>query len=286
MLRDETGYIPLPDSDNSQPPRLTDYESFDHSQALTQQQQKDWLKVDAHGVVTFVKVDKHAMVQDMGIHYRDLRTVDPLVSTVYPASIFIRDKALVVNLECLRMIVCKDEVYVLGAPNMSAAQPACMRPKVDHFFVRELVARLQAPILSSAGLARVSSIDKRLPYELRALEAGLSCALRLLEAEVAALEKGTLPRLDRLLTKVSRTELDGVRQSKGNVGRMVARMTHFKEELEDILDDDQDMADMYIGRRQEAQEHKAHRQASLASTIGDDHSEHGDFEHPPRSSSP
>ena len=56
MLRDETGYIPLPDSDNSQPPRLTDYESFDHSQALTQQQQKDWLKVDAHGVVTFVKV--------------------------------------------------------------------------------------------------------------------------------------------------------------------------------------------------------------------------------------
>ena len=58
------------------------------------------------------------------------------------------------------------------------------------------------------------------------------------------------------------------------------------QELEDILDDDQDMADMYIGRRQEAQEHKAHRQASLASTIGDDHSEHGDFEHPPRSSSP
>ena len=49
---------------------------------------------------------------------------------------------------------------------------------------------------------RVSSIDKRLPYELRALEAGLSCALRLLEGEVASLEAATQPRLERLLGKV------------------------------------------------------------------------------------
>lgn len=51
------------------------------------------------------------------------------------------------------------------------------------------------------------------------------------------------------------------------------------QELEDILDDDQDMADMYIGRRQElAEQQKAHRQASLASTFTDDHSELGDID--------
>lgn len=52
------------------------------------------------------------------------------------------------------------------------------------------------------AVSRVSSIDKRLPYELRALEAGLSCALRLLEGEVASLEAATQPRLERLLGKV------------------------------------------------------------------------------------
>ena len=46
------------------------------------------------------------------------------------------------------------QVFVLGVPNMQAPQPACMRPKLDHFFVKEIVARLQAPTLSAAGLAR------------------------------------------------------------------------------------------------------------------------------------
>ncbi|KAK9826625.1 hypothetical protein WJX74_006505 [Apatococcus lobatus] len=285
-MAEEGGYIPLPSSDEFRTLELLDFDNFDHTTALTAPQQKDWLRIDAHGNLELTKVDKHAMVGDLGIHYRDLRTVDPLIATVYPASIFIRDRALVVNLECLRMIVCKDEVFVLGVPDLHASQPACMRPKLDHFFVKELVARLQAPTLSSAGLARVSSIDKRLPYELRALEAGLSCALRLLEGEVASLEAATQPRLERLLGRVSRVELDGVRQSKSNVGRMVSRMTHLKEELEDILDDDQDMADMYIGRREQAAEQqKAHRQASIASTFTDDHSELGDIdEHGPEPS--
>ena len=45
------------------------------------------------------------------------------------------------------------------------------------------------------------------------------------------------------------------------------------------MDDDQDMADMYIGRREAAaQDSKAHRQASLASTFADDHSELGDID--------
>ena len=34
----------------------------------------------------------------------------------YPSAIFIREKALVVNLECVRMVVAADAVYVLWAP--------------------------------------------------------------------------------------------------------------------------------------------------------------------------
>ncbi len=102
-MGEETGYIPLPGSDGDHHPTLQDFEGIDPGSALAPQQQKDWLRVDAHGAINFVKVgasgkaspcsnprpsrsgiclvqvDKHAMVTDLGIHYRDLRTVDPLV---------------------------------------------------------------------------------------------------------------------------------------------------------------------------------------------------------------
>ena len=53
---------------------------------------------------------QHEIVSELGVHYRELRIVDPLLPTPYPASLFIREKALVVNLESLRMIITKDQV--------------------------------------------------------------------------------------------------------------------------------------------------------------------------------
>lgn len=61
-----------------------------------------------------LQVDKHLIVSELGIHYRDLRIVDPLVATPYPASVFIRESALVVSLESLRMIICENHVSNRG----------------------------------------------------------------------------------------------------------------------------------------------------------------------------
>ena len=57
-----------------------------------------------------MKVDKHELVVDLGIHYRDLRLVDPAIPTPSPASIFIREKAIIINFESLRTIITKDKV--------------------------------------------------------------------------------------------------------------------------------------------------------------------------------
>jgi len=48
------------------------------------------------------QVDKHELVLQLGVHYRDLRIVDPHVPTPYPSGIFLREKAMVLNLESLR----------------------------------------------------------------------------------------------------------------------------------------------------------------------------------------
>ena len=47
-----------------------------------------------------------------------------------------------------------------------------------------------------------SAVDAALPYELRALEAALSAAARLLEAETSTLEARALPSLHSLTQKV------------------------------------------------------------------------------------
>ena len=49
-----------------------------------------------------------------------------------------------------------------------------------------------------------SAVDAALPYELRAVEAALSAATRLLDAETGALEARALPSLHSLTQKVGR----------------------------------------------------------------------------------
>ena len=48
-----------------------------------------------------------------------------------------------------------------------------------------------------------SSIDRMLPFELRAMESGLAAAVRTLEVEAMKLERSTVPALQRLMQKVS-----------------------------------------------------------------------------------
>ena len=51
------------------------------------------------GEASVFKKDKHIVTHELGIQIRDLRLLDPLMTSTYPSAILCRDKALVVNLE-------------------------------------------------------------------------------------------------------------------------------------------------------------------------------------------
>lgn len=90
----------------------------------------------------------------------------------YPSAIFIRDKALVVNVESMRLIICQDEVLVLSVPDADhPSTPAFPAP--DGAFVKDLVQRVSGHKLSFASDHNLH-VDTSLPYELRALEAVLA----------------------------------------------------------------------------------------------------------------
>ncbi|DBA87421.1 TPA: hypothetical protein ACH3X1_004467 [Trebouxia sp. C0004] len=193
----------------------------------------------------------------------------------YPSAIFIRDKALVVNVESMRLIICQDEVLVLSVPDTEhPSQPAFPTP--DCPFVKDLVQRVSEQKQSFASDHNLH-VDTSLPYELRALEAVLARGVKLLEIECADLEHKAHPALDKLTVRVSRKALYVVKDCKTMLNRLSTRVGKMKQVLEDILNDDQEMEDMYLGRRAElqlaAQQAEAEERAQAANDSDPQHLE-------------
>ncbi|PSC73830.1 U4 U6 small nuclear ribonucleo Prp31-like [Micractinium conductrix] len=214
--------------------------------------QHAWVHVDAAGQATMVEhVDKHRIVADLGVRYRDLLALDPTVPIPFPASILIREQALVVNLEVVRMIICSNQCYVLSAPKPSDPRVTTFAT-VNNPFVRQLCRCLRTGKSTATlhDLSRDSAgFDFNAPYELRALEVALATAVNVLDREVFELEREAYPSVDRLAVDVSKGVLEDVRRVKSTLNKLQARVQRVKRELEEILDDDADMQDMYLARR-------------------------------------
>ena len=60
------------------------------------------------------QVDKHKLVQALRVRHRDILTLDPTVPIPWPAAILVRERALVVNLETVRMLICANQCFVLS----------------------------------------------------------------------------------------------------------------------------------------------------------------------------
>ncbi|GFS42879.1 magnesium transporter 4 [Actinidia rufa] len=85
---------------------------------------------------------------------------------------------------------------------------------------------------------------KVLPFEFIALEACLEAACSCLENEATTLEQEAHPALDKLTSKISTLNLERVRQIKSRLVAITGRVQKVRDELEHLLDDDEDMAEM------------------------------------------
>ncbi|KAK9997026.1 hypothetical protein SO802_021712 [Lithocarpus litseifolius] len=87
------------------------------------------------------------------------------------------------------------------------------------------------------------------PFEFRALEVALEASCSFLAARTTELETNAYPALDELTSMISRFCLDRVRKLKSAMTRLTARVQKVRDELEQLLDDDDDMADLYLSRK-------------------------------------
>lgn len=211
------------------------------------QSSRSWIAFDGTGQGSLLDVDKYAIMHRVQINARDLRILDPLLS--YPSTILGREKAIVLNLEHIKAIITADEV-LLRDPTDEHVVPV----------VEELQRRL--PKLSAIHQQQgdgkeylgsqhdnEAAEEDESPFEFRALEVALEAICSFLAARTTELEMAAYPALDELTSKISSRNLDRVRKLKSAMTRLTARVQKVRDELEQLLDDDDDMADLYLSRK-------------------------------------
>ncbi|KAK9289084.1 hypothetical protein L1049_017555 [Liquidambar formosana] len=189
---------------------------------------RSWIVVDCTGQGEVLDVDKYAIMQRVQIHARDLRILDPLLS--YPSTIMGRERAIVLNLEVLLRDPL-DENVVPVVEELQKRLPPLNAIRQGQGDRDELLGNVESP------------------FEFRALEVALKAICSFLAERTTELETAAYPALDDLTSKISSGNLDRVRKLKSAMTRLTARVQKVRDELEQLLDDDSDMADLYLSRK-------------------------------------
>ncbi|EHA8590207.1 magnesium transporter MRS2-1 [Cocos nucifera] len=220
---------------------------------------RSWIRVDSIGNHQVIEVDKFTIMRRCDLPARDLRLLDPLF--VYPSTILGREKAIVVNLEQIRCIITAEEVLLLNSPDSYVLQ-----------YVVELQRRLAAH--SGDVLAGGGTSPDYLPFEFRALEVALEAACSFLDTQAptirhltsikaAELEIEAYPLLDELTSKISTLNLERVRRLKSRLVALTRRVQKVRDEIEQLMDDDGDMAEMYLTEKKRRMEASFYGDQSL-----------------------
>ncbi|KFK44735.1 hypothetical protein AALP_AA1G296100 [Arabis alpina] len=198
-----------------------------------------WMRFGRTGAMEVKECDKTTIIEHTSIPARDLRILGPVFS--HSSNILAREKAIVVNLEVLKAIITAEEVLLLDP----------IRPEVLPF-----VDRLKQQFPQRNGSENVQTaldpdqgLESELPFEFKVLEIALEVVCSIVDTSVAALETEAWPVLNELTKNLNTENLEYVRSVKSNLTRLLAGVQKVRDELEHLLDDNKDMADLYLTRK-------------------------------------
>ncbi|KAK3420223.1 hypothetical protein EUGRSUZ_G01040, partial [Eucalyptus grandis] len=265
---------------------------------------KTWLVVNSTGQAQLVDAGKHLIKRRTGLSARDLRILDPSLS--YPSTVIGRERAVVIKLEHIKGVITAKDVWLLNskdpavAPFVEELKRRCSHHhqanamKVNRSSggeeqseeaLHQIFEATHQEGLHSGDVKQQHDRSETLPFEFVALEACLEAACTSLDDEAKALEQEANPALDKLLSKITTRHLERVRQIKARLVALTGRVQKIRNEIEQLLEDDGDMAEMYLTSKL-LQDEKEKPSSSSSSIAGeDDENRKGDDEITPDESS-
>ncbi|GER45932.1 magnesium transporter MRS2 [Striga asiatica] len=217
-----------------------------------------WMTMDRLGQSELMECDKNFIIKRVSIPARDLRILGPIFS--HSSSILAREKAMIVNLEFIRAIVTAEEVLLLDPlrqevlPFVDQLRRLLPQKSPTNYVADQTVPKDNE--IHSPTAAQWLPVPEggegeqdELPFEFQVLEMALEVVCTYLDSNVAELERDAYPALDELAISVSTKNLEHVRSLKINLTRLLARVQKVRDEIEHLLDDNEDMAQLYLTRK-------------------------------------
>lgn len=185
--------------------------------------------------MTQIDLSETTNVFKHGLLPRDLRKV--WVPSIIVPHILVRKNSILVNLLHIRALIKADTVLLfdLYGSNDSYTQSV---------FMYDLEGKLRQGSKAMGGL----------PYEMRALEAILISVTGALEAEMKVLQELVVSLLEELEEDIDRDKLRQLLIYSKKLSTFEQKATLIRNAIEEILEADDDLADMYLTEKSEGNE--------------------------------
>ncbi|KAI8456811.1 hypothetical protein BY996DRAFT_4579143, partial [Phakopsora pachyrhizi] len=212
------------------------------------------------------------------LQLRDLRKIDSRIANVVP-SILVREETIIFNVLSIRALIRADTVMIFDHPSnppILTPRPISQKQKIDQislsdksggdedeedskrfneskYFIRStflynLLNSLHIDRHQTRGAGLLPG-DENLPFEFKVLESMLSCVMSSLEGELNLLKSLVSNVLDGLDQSIDREKLKQLLLYSKKISSFNSRVTLVQECLDEILDNDQDMANAYLSQK-------------------------------------
>ncbi|PVU94786.1 hypothetical protein BB561_002252 [Smittium simulii] len=192
-------------------------------------------KFDSSGNLTIQagEFSKQELCVLHGLQPRDLRKIDSNYTNQLP-SILVRNHAILINLLHIRAVVEYDCVILFD----SVLSQQDFNQSVFLYELQEL-------------LKNTNSKNENLSFELRALESILILVVNSLQSEEQVLINLIQNLMAYLEESIDRTKLKELLQYSKRLSRFEQRVINIRDAIEEVLDQDEDLAGMYLTKKKE-----------------------------------
>jgi len=184
------------------------------------------LKILPDGTATELEIERKTLTDEFKIHLRDLR---PVFSLKQVATLSRRGTGIVVNFRSAKMLIGAKKVYIFNLQSR----------KIAEHFVPGLVEKIR-------------SAPPSIRFEFVVLEFALAFVLGRIELKFATIERSGEAILKKLKTELRDDDLERLLVVKKQLLGLQTTIREFDELMNELLDDDAELADLYLSGRKPA----------------------------------